>query len=118
MFNRTRAAIAKVNNTIDKIDNTVQKVQRATTTTNGQSLRGKSADAVRQKFGSKKNRCGNCSAKIADDAITCNKPACIRAMANEWESMHPEEQKKFVQKGRLRRKSEGWTPPANFKSWK
>jgi len=118
MFNRTKAAINKINNGMDKVANVVDKVNRATTTSESQTLRGKSADAVRAKFGSKKNRCGNCNAKIADDAITCKKPACIRAMGKEWESMHPEEQEKFVQKSKLRRRSEGWVPPAKVRSWK
>jgi hypothetical protein len=113
-----RDFIRKVDNVVDKAADATIAVNRALTTQGGQTLRGKSADAVRAKFGSKKNRCGNCNAKIADDAITCKKSACIRAMGNEWESMHPEEQKKFVQKSKLRRKSDGWVPPANFKHWK
>lgn len=118
MFDRTKRVINGINKAMDATANVVEKVNRATTTTGGQTLRGKTADAVRAKYGSKKNRCGNCNAKIGDNDITCKKPACIRAMAAEWESMHPEEKTKFVQRSKLKRRSDGWIPPQNVKSWK
>lgn len=113
-----RDAFRKIDNLVDKAADATIAVNRALTTQGGQTLRGKSADAVRQKFGSKKNRCGNCSAKIGDNDITCKRAVCIRAMGKEWESMHPEEKTKFVQRSKLKRKSEGWIPPQNVKSWK
>jgi hypothetical protein len=117
MFDRTRRAIQKVNNAIDKVDGVVQKGNRALTTTNGEKLRDKATDRVRERVAGNSNRCA-CNAKIPDDSVTCKKPKCVKAMANEWESMHPEEQKKFVQRGKLQKRSEGWVPPKDFKSWK
>lgn len=110
-----RDALRKIDNIVDKAADATIAANRALTTTRGQSLRGKTAEAVRAKYGKKKNKCGNCPAKIADDAITCNKAACIRDMATQWESMHPDEQVKFIQRSKLRRKSEGWIPSPNFK---
>lgn len=117
MFDKTRRAIQKANNAADKVVNVGSKINRTFTTTEGQTLRGKAADTVKNRIAGTSNRCA-CNAKIPDDSVTCKKPACIRAMASEWESMHPAEQKKFVQKGKLKKKSEGWVPPKDFKSWK
>lgn len=116
MFDKTRNAIRKANNAADKVANGINKVNRALTTSEDKTLRGKAADTVKGKVAGNSNRCA-CNARISDESVTCTKNACIRSAATDWESMHPEAKKKFVQRGKLKRKSEGWVPK-DLERWK
>lgn len=111
MFKKTREAINKVNNAMDKVAGVVDKINQATTTREGQTLRGKAAHTVRGKIQGNANRCG-CGTKIGDNDFSCKKPKCVKAAVDQLESIHPNN-KKFVQKGKIVRGAKpprGWTP--------